>query len=118
MLVCVCLGVICVVIGSSLMFLVFLFMFLIRKNLFISVLSQHETLSPKQMIDVLVATSTPFGMVDGDVVWPSTNFPSCTLACSYQSVSVKRHRHPNTCVGTVDMVSIGTSGGFWDLSIF
>ena len=33
-----------------------------------------EALSPKQVVDVLVATSTSFGMVDGDVLWPSTNF--------------------------------------------
>ena len=33
-----------------------------------------ETLSPKQVVDVLMTTSTPFGMVDGDVFWPSTDF--------------------------------------------
>ena len=45
----------------------------------------------EQVVDVLMITSTSFSMVDGDVVWPSTNFPSCTLMCSYQSVGVKRH---------------------------
>ena len=48
-----------------------------------------EALGPEQMVDVLVATSTSFCMVDGDVLWPSTDFPSCTLTCSYQSVGVK-----------------------------
>ena len=42
MLVDVCLGVICVVIGSFLIFSFLCFMFLIRKGLFISVLSQHK----------------------------------------------------------------------------
>ena len=42
-----------------------------------------EALGPKQMVDVLVATSASFCVVDGDVLWPSTGFPSCTLACSY-----------------------------------
>ena len=50
-----------------------------------------KALSPEQVADVLMATSTSFGMVDGDVLWPSTDFPSCTLTCSYQSVGVKRH---------------------------
>ena len=80
-----------------------------------------KALGPKQMVDVLVATSASFCMVDGDVLWPSTDFSSCTLTWSYQSVSVKRHHrgcYPDTCVGMVDMVSIGMCGGFWDLSIF
>ena len=51
-----------------------------------------KALSPEQVVDVLVATNTSFGVVDGDILWPSTDFPSCTLMCSYQSVSVKRHR--------------------------
>ena len=42
-----------------------------------------EALSPEQMIDVLVTASTPFGVVDGYVLRPSTDFPSCTLTCSY-----------------------------------
>ena len=42
-----------------------------------------EALGPKQVVDVLVATSTSFCVVDGDVLWPSTDFPSCTLTCSY-----------------------------------
>ena len=42
-----------------------------------------EALGPKQMVDVLVATSASFCMVDGDVLWSSTDFPSCTLTCSY-----------------------------------
>ena len=42
-----------------------------------------EALSPEQMVDVLVTTSTSFRVVDGDIIWPSTNFPSCTLMCSY-----------------------------------
>ena len=42
-----------------------------------------EALSPEQVVDVLMATSTSFGMVDGNVLWPSTDFPSCTLTCSY-----------------------------------
>ena len=42
-----------------------------------------EALGPKQMVDVLVATSTSFCVVDGNVLWPSTDFPSCTLTCSY-----------------------------------
>ena len=50
-----------------------------------------EALSPEQVVDVLMATSTSFCVVDGDILWPSTDFPSCTLMCSYQSVSVKRH---------------------------
>ena len=45
MLVCVCLGVICVVIGSSLMFLVFFVYVFDKEKLFISVLSQ-QILSP------------------------------------------------------------------------
>ena len=42
-----------------------------------------EALGPEQIIDVLMATSASFCMVDGDVLWPSTDFPSCTLMCSY-----------------------------------
>ena len=42
MLVCVRLGVICIVIGSSLMFLVFFVYVFDKEKLFISVLSQHE----------------------------------------------------------------------------
>ena len=52
-----------------------------------------EALSPEQVVDVLMATSTSFGMVDSDVLWPSTDCPSCTLTCSYQSIGVKRHHH-------------------------
>ena len=52
-----------------------------------------KALGPEQVVDVLVATSTSFCMVDGNVLWPSTDFPSCTLTCSYQSVGVKRYRH-------------------------
>ena len=48
-----------------------------------------KTLGPKQVVDVLVAASTSFCMVDGNILWPSTDFPSFTLMCSYQSVSVK-----------------------------
>ena len=81
-----------------------------------------KALGPEQMVDVLVATSTSFCMVDGDVLWPSTDFPSCTLTCAAIKVSVSRDTVtvvcPDTCVGTVDVVSIGTCGGFWDLSIF
>ena len=33
-----------------------------------------EALSPEQVVDVLMATSTSFGMVDGNVLWPSTDF--------------------------------------------
>ena len=80
-----------------------------------------EALSPEQVVDVLMATSTSFGMVDGDVLWPSTDFPSCTLTCSYQSVSVKRHHcgclSQHLCRNS-GQVSIGTCRGFWDLSIF
>ena len=50
-----------------------------------------KALGPEQMVDVLVATSASFCVVDGDILWPSTDFSSCTLTCSYQSVSVKRH---------------------------
>ena len=42
-----------------------------------------EALGPEQVVDVLVATSASFCMVDGDILWPSTDFPSCTLTCSY-----------------------------------
>ena len=42
-----------------------------------------EALSPEQMVDVLMTTHTSFSMVDGDTIQPSTNFPSCTLTCSY-----------------------------------
>ena len=42
-----------------------------------------KALSPEQMVDVLVATSASFCVVDGDILWPSTDFPSCTLTCSY-----------------------------------
>ena len=42
-----------------------------------------KALSPKQMIDVLVTTSTPLSVVDGNIIWPFTDFPSCTLTCSY-----------------------------------
>ena len=42
-----------------------------------------EALSPEQVVDVLMTTSTSFGVVDGNIIWPSTNFPSCTLTCSY-----------------------------------
>ena len=42
-----------------------------------------EALSPEHLVDVLMTTSTSFSMVDGDVIWPSANFPSCTLMCSY-----------------------------------
>ena len=42
MLVCVCLGDICIVIGSSLMFLVFFVYVFDKEKLFISVLSQHR----------------------------------------------------------------------------
>ena len=42
-----------------------------------------KALSPEQVVDILMATSTSFGMVDGDVLWPSTDFPSCTFTCSY-----------------------------------
>ena len=42
-----------------------------------------EALGPEQVVDVLVATSTSFCVVDGDILWPSTDFPSCTLTCSY-----------------------------------
>ena len=52
-----------------------------------------KALGPEQVVDVLVATSASFCVVDGDILWPSTDFPSCTLMCSYQSVGVKRHRH-------------------------
>ena len=30
-----------------------------------------KALSPEQVVDVLMATSTSFGMVDGDILWPS-----------------------------------------------
>ena len=33
-----------------------------------------EALGPRQVVDVLVATSTSFCMVDGNVLWPSTDF--------------------------------------------
>ena len=42
-----------------------------------------KALGPEQMVDVLMATSASFCMVDGDILWPSTDFPSCTLTCSY-----------------------------------
>ena len=42
-----------------------------------------KALGPKQMVDVLVTTSTSFCMVDGNVLWLSTDFPSCTLTCTY-----------------------------------
>ena len=42
-----------------------------------------EALGPKQVVDVLMATSASFCVVDGDILWPSTDFPSCTLMCSY-----------------------------------
>ena len=42
-----------------------------------------EALGPEQMVDVLMATSTSFCVVDSNVLWPSTDFPSCTLMCSY-----------------------------------
>ena len=45
MLVCICLGVICVVIRSSLMFLVFFVYVFDKEKLFISVLSQQHNLS-------------------------------------------------------------------------
>ena len=52
-----------------------------------------KALGPEQVVDVLVATSTSFCVVDGNILWPSTDFPSCTLTCGYQSVGVKRHCH-------------------------
>ena len=42
-----------------------------------------EALGPEQVVDVLVATSASFCVVDGDILWPSTDFTSCTLTCSY-----------------------------------
>ena len=42
-----------------------------------------RALSPEQVVDVLMTTSTSFSMVDGNIIWPSSNFPSCTLMCSY-----------------------------------
>ena len=42
-----------------------------------------KALGPEQMVDVLVATSASFCVVDGNVLWPSIDFPSCTLVCSY-----------------------------------
>ena len=42
-----------------------------------------KALGPKQMVDVLVATSASFCVVDGNILWPSADFPSCTLMCSY-----------------------------------
>ena len=42
-----------------------------------------KALGPEQMVDVLVTTSASSCVVDGDVLWPSTDFLSCTLTCSY-----------------------------------
>ena len=42
-----------------------------------------KALGPEHMVDVLVATSASFCVVDGNILWPSTDFPSCTLTCSY-----------------------------------
>ena len=42
-----------------------------------------KALDPKQIVDVLVATSASFCVVDGNILWPSADFPSCTLMCSY-----------------------------------
>ena len=33
-----------------------------------------KALSPEQVVDVLVATNTSFGVVDGDILWPSNDF--------------------------------------------
>ena len=30
-----------------------------------------KALGPKQVVDVLMATSTSFGVVDGNILWPS-----------------------------------------------
>ena len=71
-----------------------------------------EALGPEQMVDVLVATSTSFCMVDGNILWPSTDFSSCTLTCSYQSVGVKRH-----CCGCLSrhLCRNGGHGVHWDV---
>ena len=35
-------------------------------------------------IDLMRSIYAPYiSMVDGDIIWPSANFPSCTLMCSY-----------------------------------
>ena len=43
-----------------------------------------KTLSPKQVVDILVTTSTSLGMVDGDVVLPSTCKRMCLLPRVHQ----------------------------------
>ena len=73
-----------------------------------------EALGPKQVVDVLVATSTSFCMVDGNILWPSTNFPSCTLTCSYQSQcqeTPSRMFVPTLVLGWLNWCPSGCVGG-------
>ena len=80
-----------------------------------------KALSPEQVVDVLMATSTSFCVVDAIFSGHPLIFQAAPCHAAIK-VSVSRDTVtvvcPDTCVRTVDMVPIGMCGGFWDLSIF